>query len=96
MKATVPRITLRKIIKKRKPQLRLAANADLLVRKETGGGEARPRLAREPGSAPAFGHGGSRAGDPGTADPKQGRLLPKCSGLCALEHFGCEGMWNYY
>ncbi|XP_032911497.1 centromere protein W [Catharus ustulatus] len=31
MKATVPRITLRKIIKKRKPQLRLAANADLLV-----------------------------------------------------------------
>ncbi|NXQ47830.1 CENPW protein, partial [Catharus fuscescens] len=30
MKATVPRITLRKIIKKRKPQLRLAANADLL------------------------------------------------------------------
>ncbi|NXQ34698.1 CENPW protein, partial [Alaudala cheleensis] len=33
MKSTVPRSTLRKIIKKHKPQLRLAANADLLVRK---------------------------------------------------------------
>ncbi|NXF05964.1 CENPW protein, partial [Smithornis capensis] len=30
MKRTVPRSTLRKIIKKHKPQLRLAANADLL------------------------------------------------------------------
>ncbi|NWI48047.1 CENPW protein, partial [Picathartes gymnocephalus] len=32
MKSTAPRSTLRKIIKKHKPQLRLAANADLLVR----------------------------------------------------------------
>ncbi|NXW05447.1 CENPW protein, partial [Fregetta grallaria] len=31
MKRTAPRSTLRKIIKKHKPQLRLAANADLLV-----------------------------------------------------------------
>ncbi|KAL9863788.1 centromere protein W [Geothlypis trichas] len=31
MKSTAPRSTLRKIIKKYKPQLRLAANADLLV-----------------------------------------------------------------
>ncbi|NXO34134.1 CENPW protein, partial [Locustella ochotensis] len=31
MKSTVPRSTLRKIIKKHKPQLRLAANADLLA-----------------------------------------------------------------
>ncbi|NXT33471.1 CENPW protein, partial [Pelecanoides urinatrix] len=30
MKRTAPRSTLRKIIKKHKPQLRLAANADLL------------------------------------------------------------------
>ncbi|NXR87926.1 CENPW protein, partial [Hypocryptadius cinnamomeus] len=30
MKSTAPRSTLRKIIKKHKPQLRLAANADLL------------------------------------------------------------------
>ncbi|KAF1467761.1 Centromere protein W, partial [Eudyptes chrysocome] len=37
MKRTAPRSTLRKIIKKHKPQLRLAANADLLVRKERGG-----------------------------------------------------------
>ncbi|NWU69137.1 CENPW protein, partial [Pterocles burchelli] len=37
MKRTAPRSTLRKIIKKQKPQLRLAANADLLVRKERGG-----------------------------------------------------------
>ncbi|NWI03142.1 CENPW protein, partial [Tichodroma muraria] len=46
MKSTAPRSTLRKIIKKHKPQLRLAANADLLVRKEKGGGEARLRLPR--------------------------------------------------
>ncbi|XP_033368698.1 centromere protein W isoform X1 [Parus major] len=31
MRSTAPRSTLRKIIKKHKPQLRLAANADLLV-----------------------------------------------------------------
>ncbi|XP_056344475.1 centromere protein W [Oenanthe melanoleuca] len=31
MKATVPRLTLRKVIKKHRPQLRLAANVDLLV-----------------------------------------------------------------
>ncbi|NXM85160.1 CENPW protein, partial [Oenanthe oenanthe] len=31
MKATVPRLTLRKVIKKHKPQLRLAANVDLLA-----------------------------------------------------------------
>ncbi|XP_014812125.1 PREDICTED: centromere protein W [Calidris pugnax] len=31
MKRTAPRSTLRKIIKMHKPQLRLAANADLLV-----------------------------------------------------------------
>ncbi|NXB01421.1 CENPW protein, partial [Cnemophilus loriae] len=31
MKRTAPRSTLRKIIKKHKPQLRLAANADLLA-----------------------------------------------------------------
>ncbi|NXP81448.1 CENPW protein, partial [Ramphastos sulfuratus] len=31
MRRTVPRGTLRKIIKKEKPQLRLAANTDLLV-----------------------------------------------------------------
>ncbi|NXH44312.1 CENPW protein, partial [Dicaeum eximium] len=31
MKSTAPRSTLRKIIKKHKPQLRLAANADLLA-----------------------------------------------------------------
>ncbi|NXG98390.1 CENPW protein, partial [Loxia leucoptera] len=31
MKSTAPRGTLRKIIKKHKPQLRLAANADLLA-----------------------------------------------------------------
>ncbi|NXR64449.1 CENPW protein, partial [Rhadina sibilatrix] len=31
MKSTAPRSTLRKIIKKHKPQLRLAANADLLL-----------------------------------------------------------------
>ncbi|NXA67728.1 CENPW protein, partial [Mohoua ochrocephala] len=31
MKRTAPRSTLRKIIKKHKPQLRLAANADLLI-----------------------------------------------------------------
>ncbi|NXM31287.1 CENPW protein, partial [Oxyruncus cristatus] len=31
MRRTVPRSTLRKIIKKHKPQLRLAANADLLA-----------------------------------------------------------------
>ncbi|NWY65517.1 CENPW protein, partial [Erithacus rubecula] len=31
MKATVPRLTLRKTLKKHKPQLRLAANVDLLV-----------------------------------------------------------------
>ncbi|KAJ7424539.1 Centromere protein W [Willisornis vidua] len=31
MKRTAPRTTLRKIIKNHKPQLRLAANADLLV-----------------------------------------------------------------
>ncbi|NXD76713.1 CENPW protein, partial [Halcyon senegalensis] len=37
MKRTAPRSTLRKIIKKHKPQLRLGANADLLVRKERGG-----------------------------------------------------------
>ncbi|XP_064912935.1 centromere protein W isoform X1 [Columba livia] len=37
MKRTAPRSTLRKIIKKHKPHLRLAANADLLVRKERGG-----------------------------------------------------------
>ncbi|NXU13015.1 CENPW protein, partial [Pardalotus punctatus] len=30
MKRTVPRSTLRKLIKKHKPQLRLAANSDLL------------------------------------------------------------------
>ncbi|NXP30713.1 CENPW protein, partial [Leiothrix lutea] len=30
MRSTAPRSTLRKIIKKHKPQLRLAANADLL------------------------------------------------------------------
>lgn len=95
MKRTAPRSTLRKIIKKHKPQLRLAANADLLVRKERGGGEARLRLPRGVlGSAPAFGHGGSCscAGAPGTGGPKQGRSLPKCSELCALEHFGCDGM----
>ncbi|NWX58925.1 CENPW protein, partial [Promerops cafer] len=46
MKSTAPRSTLRKIIKKHKPQLRLAANADLLVRKARGGGEARLRLSR--------------------------------------------------
>ncbi|NXE93926.1 CENPW protein, partial [Menura novaehollandiae] len=46
MKRTAPRSTLRKIIKKYKPQLRLAANADLLVRKERGGGEARLPLPR--------------------------------------------------
>ncbi|NXX49872.1 CENPW protein, partial [Tricholaema leucomelas] len=34
MRRTAPRGTLRKIIKKEKPQLRLAANTDLLVRKE--------------------------------------------------------------
>ncbi|NWH79041.1 CENPW protein, partial [Piaya cayana] len=32
MKRLAPRSTLRKIIKKHKPELRLAANADLLVR----------------------------------------------------------------
>ncbi|NWS96254.1 CENPW protein, partial [Mionectes macconnelli] len=39
MRRTAPRSTLRKIIKKHKPQLRLAANADLLVRggRERGG-----------------------------------------------------------
>ncbi|NWH87012.1 CENPW protein, partial [Aegithalos caudatus] len=31
MRSTAPRSTLRKIIKKHKPQLRLAANADLLA-----------------------------------------------------------------
>ncbi|XP_025960918.1 centromere protein W [Dromaius novaehollandiae] len=31
MKRTAPRSTLRKIIKKHKPQLRLAANVDLLI-----------------------------------------------------------------
>ncbi|NXX33848.1 CENPW protein, partial [Nicator chloris] len=31
MRSTAPRSTLRKIIKKHKPQLRLAANADLLL-----------------------------------------------------------------
>ncbi|KAM6081301.1 centromere protein W [Chlamydotis macqueenii] len=31
MKRTAPRSTLRKILKKHKPQLRLAANTDLLV-----------------------------------------------------------------
>ncbi|XP_074779926.1 centromere protein W [Athene noctua] len=31
MKRVAPRSTLRKIIKKQKPELRLAANADLLV-----------------------------------------------------------------
>ncbi|NWS07884.1 CENPW protein, partial [Motacilla alba] len=31
MKSTAPRSTLRKIIKKHKPQLRLAVNADLLL-----------------------------------------------------------------
>ncbi|NWZ70930.1 CENPW protein, partial [Acrocephalus arundinaceus] len=31
MKSTAPRSTLRKIIKKHKPQLRLAANTDLLI-----------------------------------------------------------------
>ncbi|NXT03948.1 CENPW protein, partial [Prunella fulvescens] len=31
MKSTAPRSTLRKIIKKHKPELRLAANADLLA-----------------------------------------------------------------
>ncbi|NXP01484.1 CENPW protein, partial [Certhia brachydactyla] len=31
MKSTAPRCTLRKIIKKHKPHLRLAANADLLL-----------------------------------------------------------------
>ncbi|NXD21917.1 CENPW protein, partial [Spelaeornis formosus] len=31
MRTTAPRSTLRKIIKKHKPQLRLAANADLLL-----------------------------------------------------------------
>ncbi|NWV60368.1 CENPW protein, partial [Malurus elegans] len=44
MKRTVPRGTLRKIMKKHKPHLRLAANSDLVVRKERGGGEARLRL----------------------------------------------------
>lgn len=92
MKRTAPRSTLRKIIKKHKPQLRLAANADLLVRKERGGGEARLRLPRGVlGSAPAFGHGGS-CSCAGALGPKQGRLLPKCSELRALEHFGCDRM----
>ncbi|NXY68850.1 CENPW protein, partial [Glareola pratincola] len=36
MKRTAPRSTLRKIIKTHKPQLRLAANADLLVRRDEG------------------------------------------------------------
>ncbi|NXG28469.1 CENPW protein, partial [Dromaius novaehollandiae] len=36
MKRTAPRSTLRKIIKKHKPQLRLAANVDLLVRRGAG------------------------------------------------------------
>jgi len=36
MRRTVPRGTLRKIIKKHKPHLRLAANTDLLVRREPG------------------------------------------------------------
>lgn len=92
MRTTVSRIALRRIIKKRKPQLRLAANADLLVRKETGGGEARPRLVRErsclwPRRQPRWWPRDSR--------PQTGTLLPKCSGLCALEHFGCEGIWSY-
>ncbi|NXG70277.1 CENPW protein, partial [Baryphthengus martii] len=37
MRRTAPRSTLRKIIKNHKPQLRLAADVDLLVRKERDG-----------------------------------------------------------
>ncbi|KAM9637400.1 centromere protein W isoform 2-T2 [Morphnus guianensis] len=40
MKRAAPRSTLRRIIKTHKPQLRLATNADLLVRKEKGGRRA--------------------------------------------------------
>ncbi|NXX89065.1 CENPW protein, partial [Centropus bengalensis] len=40
MKRTAPRATLRRIIRKHKPELRLAANADLLVRRGRGGAGA--------------------------------------------------------
>ncbi|NXK29808.1 CENPW protein, partial [Piprites chloris] len=43
MRRTAPRSTLRKIIKKHKPQLRLAANTDLLVRRGEGAGPGRAR-----------------------------------------------------
>ena len=85
MKRTAPRSTLRKIIKKHKPQLRLAANADLLVRKERGGrrvcglesgaGRSAPqRWSRQP---PA---GLLRAQAGGSACSKQPAVVPSRSG----------------
>lgn len=54
MRRTAPRSTLRKIIKKHKPHLRLAANTDLLVRRASGccggvGGRIRPLRNGSPG-----------------------------------------------
>lgn len=93
MKSTAPRSTLRKIIKKYKPQLRLAANADLLVRKERGGGEARrgEAVPGSPGELLPLAMAAAAAA-PRAAGPELGRLLPKCCGLCAL----CDGMPSYY
>lgn len=78
MKRTAPRSTLRKIIKKHKPQLRLAANADLLVRRERGAARQRARAARCP-SAP------SPAGAPSGSGSAASSRAESCSPTGELE-----------